>query len=40
MGIRCTAQGVQLGALLTTESGDGAGAWEGGDVCIPVVDSC
>ena len=43
-GICCLAQETQTGALYQPEGWDGEGdgreAQEGGDMCIPVADSC
>ena len=44
MGICCMAQETQTGALYHLEGWDGEGAerevQEGGDICIPMADSC
>ena len=44
MGICCMAQGTKLGLCNTLEGWDGVEGGrevhEGGDVCIPVADSC
>ena len=43
-GICCMAQETQTGALYHLEGWDGEGAGmevqEGGDVCVPMADSC
>ena len=44
MGICCVSQGTQTGALYNLEEWDGAGdgreVQEGGDIFIPMADSC
>jgi len=44
MGIRCMTQGTQTGALYQPRGvggeGDGSEVQEGGDICIPMADSC
>ena len=44
MGICCKAQETQTGALYQPGWGDGEGdgseVQKGGDICIPMVDSC
>ena len=44
MEICCLAQEIQTGALFHLEGWDGEGDWrelqKGGDICIPMADSC
>ena len=44
MGICCMAQETQTGFCINLEEWDGEGdgreAQEGGDICIPMTDSC
>ena len=44
MGICCMSQGTQTGAVYQTRGWNGKGDWrtfqEGGDICIPMADSC
>ena len=44
MGICCMMQGTQTGALCQPRGvggkGDGSEVQEGGDICIPMADSC
>ena len=44
MGICCMTQGTQTGALWQAEGWDGKGdgkeVWEGGDMGVPMADSC
>ena len=44
MGICCTTQGTQTGALWQSRrmgwEGDGREGWEGGDMGVPTADSC
>ena len=44
MGICCMAQETQTGALYQARGvggeGDGREVQEGGDICIPMADSC
>ena len=44
MGIFCMAQETQTGALYQLEGWDGEGdgreVQKGGDICIPMADSC
>ena len=44
MGIFCTTQGIQTGALWQAEGwggeGDGREVQEGGDMDVPMADSC
>ena len=44
MGICCWAQETQTGALFNLEGWDGEGdgreVQNGGDICIPMADSC
>ena len=41
MGIYCVTQGTQTGALERWNGeGDGKELQKGGDVCIPMADSC
>ena len=44
MGICCMTQGTQIGALNQPWGvgweGDGRKVQEGGDICIPMADSC
>ena len=44
MGICCIAQETQTGALAQSRGVEWGGRWEevqkGGDICIPMADSC
>ena len=44
MGICCMSQETQTGAMYQPRRGDGEGdgreVQEGGDICIPMADSC
>ena len=40
MGICCMAQETQTGALYQTRMGAGREFQKGGDICIPMADSC
>ena len=44
MGICCTTQGTQTGLCINLDAWDGEGGrkeiQEGGDICIPMADSC
>ena len=44
MGICCMTQGTQTGALWQAEGegreGHGREVWEGGDIGVPMADSC
>ena len=44
MGICCLAQKLKLGLCINLEEGDGEGdgreIQKGGDICIPMADSC
>ena len=40
MGICCMAQETQTGALYQSRGWDGREVQKGGDICIPMADSC
>ena len=40
MGICCITQGTQTRALWQPRGVGQGGRWKGGDICIPVADSC